>query len=73
VADLALAQDEFELALGEAQQKALAAGVRGKELTPFLLTKLADITEGKTLLANQALVTDNARLAARVACALQAL
>ena len=37
------------------------------DVTPFLLNCLAEVTEGKTLRANQALVIANARLAARVA------
>jgi pseudouridine-5'-phosphate glycosidase len=67
LADVALQQPEFELALKQTEQQAAAAGVRGKELTPFLLGRLADVTEGKTVRANQALVIANARLAARVA------
>jgi pseudouridine-5'-phosphate glycosidase len=67
VADVALAESEFQSALNQAEQKAQALGVRGKELTPFLLNKLAEVTEGKSLRANQALVVSNARLAAQVA------
>jgi pseudouridine-5'-phosphate glycosidase len=67
VADVALAAGEFEEALAQAEQHAVGAEVRGKELTPFLLSRLAEATEGKTLRANQALVVANARLAARVA------
>jgi pseudouridine-5'-phosphate glycosidase len=70
VADVALDEGEFEHALAQAEREAANANVRGKELTPFLLTKLADMTEGKTLLANKALVVANARLAARIARAL---
>jgi pseudouridine-5'-phosphate glycosidase len=54
-------------ALSEAEQQAMGVGVRGKELTPFLLNRLAEITEGQTLRANHALVIANARLAAQVA------
>jgi pseudouridine-5'-phosphate glycosidase len=67
VADVALEQDEFENALHQAERQAAEAGVRGKELTPFLLGNLADVTQGKTLHANQSLVVANARLAAKVA------
>jgi pseudouridine-5'-phosphate glycosidase len=44
--------------------------VRGPALTPFLLARLAELTDGRTLRANQALIVANARLAARVAAAL---
>jgi pseudouridylate synthase len=57
----------FLQALSEAERQALGVGVRGKELTPFLLSRLAEITEGRTLKANHALVIANARLAAEVA------
>ena len=67
VADVAMAEGEFETALRQAEKQAADASVRGKELTPFLLSRLAEVTEGKTLRANQVLVVANARLAARVA------
>src|SRR5262245_2285183 len=66
-AEEALEPGEFVDALTRAEKEALDEEVRGNELTPFLLSRLAEITEGKTLWANQALVLANARLAARVA------
>jgi pseudouridine-5'-phosphate glycosidase len=68
----ALDPNAFMHALSEAEQQAMGVGVRGKELTPFLLNRLAEITEGQTLRANHALVIANARLAAQVACAVAA-
>jgi pseudouridine-5'-phosphate glycosidase len=68
--DAALGEDEFLDALCQAEKMALEVGVRGTALTPFLLRRLGEITKGKTLRANQALVVANARLAAQVACAL---
>ena len=47
----------------EAEEK----GIHGKETTPFLLTKVLEVTEGKSLEANIALVKNNARLGAEVA------
>ena len=69
--EFALDAQEFAGALQRAEKQAAAAGIRGKELTPFLLARLAEGTEGRTLRANQALVVANARLAARIAGALQ--
>ena len=63
----ALDPNEFLHALSEAEQQAMGVGVRGKELTPFLLNRLAEITDGQTLRANHTLVIANARLAAQVA------
>jgi pseudouridine-5'-phosphate glycosidase len=66
----ALDRDDFEAALAEADRQAAAQGVRGPALTPFLLARLAEITGGRTLKANRALILANARLAAQVARAL---
>jgi len=62
--------DEVTAALAEAERQAATQGVHGPDVTPFLLARLAEITGGRTLRANQALVLANARLAARVAQAL---
>jgi len=50
-------------ALDEAQQR----GVEGKAVTPFLLSRIFELTEGASLEANIALVLNNARLAAEIA------
>jgi pseudouridylate synthase len=69
---IALDSQSFNTALASAEQLASADGVRGKELTPFLLKRLAEITAGQTLTVNHALVIANASLAGHVACALAA-
>jgi pseudouridylate synthase len=66
-ADVALSAEELETALVRAERQAEEVGVRGKELTPFLLARLAELTGGKSLHANRALIVANARLAALVA------
>jgi pseudouridine-5'-phosphate glycosidase len=45
-------------------------GIGGKEATPFLLSRIVELTHGRSLVANIALVRNNARLAAQVAIAL---
>ena len=62
--------DEVAAAVAEAEVRAERNGVHGKERTPFLLTALAEITGGRTLRANLALLEDNARVAGLVAAAL---
>ena len=42
-------------------------GVTGKAVTPFLLSKILELTAGASLKTNIALVENNARLAARIA------
>jgi pseudouridine-5'-phosphate glycosidase len=49
------------------------AGIRGKAVTPFLLTAIKDSTEGRSLSANVALIRNNARVGAEIAVALAAL
>ena len=48
-ADMALEAEEFNRALEKAKVMSSRAGIRGPELTPYLLARLAEITEGKTL------------------------
>ncbi|MDO8949846.1 MAG: pseudouridine-5'-phosphate glycosidase, partial [Actinomycetota bacterium] len=47
-----------------------AKGVRGKEVTPFLLGRIHALTGGRSETANKELVYNNVRLAARIAGAL---
>ena len=56
----------IERALGDAA----AAGISGQATTPFLLKRIFELTDGKSLVANIALVENNARVAADVAVAL---
>ncbi len=53
----------IELALFEADRD----GISGKEVTPYLLDKVKEITAGESLAANMALVRNNAKLAAQIA------
>jgi pseudouridine-5'-phosphate glycosidase len=64
--DVALSAEEVETAVGQAEREAGEKGIRGGALTPFLLSRLAALTGGRSLLANQALIVANARLAAEV-------
>ncbi|WP_243355269.1 pseudouridine-5'-phosphate glycosidase [Bacillus litorisediminis] len=59
----------IEQALAEAE----ANQIKGKEVTPFLLSKVKDLTEGKSLEANIALVKNNARLGGKIAVAMRNL
>ncbi|MCC6601237.1 MAG: pseudouridine-5'-phosphate glycosidase [Crocinitomicaceae bacterium] len=58
---------EMEKIIKQALAEAKNADVYGKDITPFLLSKIADITEGKSLDTNIALVKNNAALAASIA------
>jgi pseudouridine-5'-phosphate glycosidase len=60
---------EIAIALAEAE----AQGVRGPATTPFLLSRLAQLTGGESVVANRALLLNNAAQAARFAKALSQL
>ena len=64
--------DRIQGHIAAALQEAAARGIAGKEVTPFLLAHLRDLTQGESQRANVALVLNNARLAARIARALAA-
>jgi pseudouridine-5'-phosphate glycosidase len=51
----------------DALTQAAQAGIAGKEVTPFLLARIRDLTDGASQRANVALVLNNARLAAEIA------
>jgi pseudouridine-5'-phosphate glycosidase len=61
---------EMERAITRAVREAETAGQRGKGLTPYLLSRVAELTHGESLAANLALLENNARVAAQIALAL---
>jgi pseudouridine-5'-phosphate glycosidase len=62
-----LGRSEWEAWLAAAEREAEAVGVRGRDVTPFVLSKLHGLSGGKTLRANLALVRSNAAAAGRLA------
>ena len=62
--------ESLEGALSAALQQAESQPVVGRELTPFLLSRMAQMSEGATLKANIALLENNARVAAAIAVTL---
>jgi len=59
--------DEMTQAISSALKEQDEKGIKGKESTPFLLSKVKELTQGKSLEANIELVLNNARLAAEIA------
>lgn len=57
---------ELESILTDALRLADERGIRGKEITPFLLSQMSEQSEGRTLAANIALLENNARIAAEI-------
>ncbi|MCS6912833.1 MAG: pseudouridine-5'-phosphate glycosidase [Myxococcota bacterium] len=66
----ALEPDDFERALAAALRAAAESRLHGKQLTPFLLAAVARETGRQSVRANQALLLNNARVAAEIAAAL---
>ena len=69
-AEVAIAQSEFDRWCAEAERQARESGVSGARVTPFLLARIAELSGGRTLAANRALIVANAGLAAEVAVAM---
>lgn len=65
--DAEIPAEELAPIIAQAQAEADAKGVAGKGVTPFLLQRIFELTEGRSLDANIALVRNNARLAANIA------
>ena len=67
----AIDSTEINSAVALAEALATARGITGPRRTPFLLNELQRLTHGRSLLANIALLLNNARLAAQVAVAIK--
>lgn len=65
-----IAMDELDAWTASANESARAQGITGKDLTPYLLDRLADLSGGRTIKTNVALVSNNAAVAARIAAAM---
>ncbi len=71
-ADQALPDDVARDAVSRAIHDAEVAGIGGPALTPWLLARIAEITEGASIRANTALIVNDARQAGRLAALLAA-
>ena len=66
-AEASIDRNEMEGHIQQALNAAATAGIKGKEVTPFLLKYIADYTKGESLEANIALICSNAALGAKIA------
>ena len=69
-ADAAMAPAEIDAIITQALGEAASQNVTGKKVTPFLLGRIKELTEGRSLATNIALVKHNALIGARLAVAL---
>ena len=65
-----IARDQIMPVIEQALSEAEAQGVAAKEVTPFLLQRIFELTGGRSLQSNIALVLNNARLASQIAIAM---
>ncbi len=63
--------DLLDKILRESLQLAEEQGIKGKDVTPFLLSQMSEKSEGQTIRANIALLENNAKIAAQVAVSLK--
>ena len=68
----AIPNKEMDPYIVQANQEAREQEIHGKELTPFLLKRITELTRRKSMRANLSLLLNNARLAAQVAKSLRA-
>ena len=71
--EYAISQKGIEIVISEAVQECDRLGIRGKDVTPFLLKRVVEQTKGQSLSANIALIENNARVGAEIALALASL
>ena len=64
--DAEIPQDQIEPIIAKALEDAETQGVSAKAVTPFLLQRIFELTDGRSLDSNIALVLNNARLAAEI-------
>ena len=64
-----IGREFLENILNSALNEADSKNIRGKDVTPFLLSKMSEASNGKTLRANIVLLENNAKIAAQIACA----
>jgi pseudouridylate synthase len=70
-AQYAVPEEKINAAIERAVRESVEQGVQGKDSTPFLLARVAELTGGDSLTANIQLVFNNAKLAAQIACCYQ--
>ena len=72
-AEYAMDFDYMEGIITQAIAEADEQGVKGKNITPFLLARVVELTGGESLATNIQLALNNARCAAKIAAALATL
>jgi pseudouridylate synthase len=69
----AIPKSEMEPIIERASKEAKEKHIHGQALTPFLLQRISELTNGKSMRANLSLLLNNARLAAQIASAMRTI
>ena len=69
-ADAAFDEEDAEAAIAQAAREADEAGIQGPAATPWLLSRVVELTKGRSMTANVALLQNNGRVAGQIAKAL---
>ena len=68
-----MARDDIDAVIAHALADSEALGIRGKDITPYLLGRIVELSDGRSLQTNLALVRHNARVGTAIAVAFAAL
>ena len=71
--EFAFPKAAIDSAIEAAVQEAAAQGIHGHANTPFILARIKDLTDGKSVVANKALIESNVKVGGMVAQALSHL
>lgn len=72
-AEACMEEEEAEAAAAQAAREADELGIHGPQATPWLLSRVVELTEGRSMRANTALLHNNGRVAGQIAVALREL
>lgn len=71
--EYAMDDDAIDSAISNAVEEARKDGITGKMVTPYVLSAIGKITDGRSLVANMALIKNNAKIAAQIAVELSSI
>jgi pseudouridine-5'-phosphate glycosidase/pseudouridine kinase len=71
--EFSIPKAEIDIAINQAVQEAAEQGIHGHANTPFILARIKELTEGRSLPANRALIESNVTMAAKVAVELASM
>lgn len=71
--EFSIPKEEIDIAINQAVQEAAEQGIHGHANTPFILKRIKELTEGRSIPANRALIESNVLMATKIAVELAAM